>query len=138
MGLLSDGEEGLMRSVRSRVVGVVVLVAAVVWMLVPGAASAAKPITVCASGCSYTSVQAAVNAAPSGATISIAAGTYLEAVAISKSVTLVGAGAGATILAFPDSPFPARTVSIDAGEWRDDQIAGIRRGVEFQLRRRHP
>jgi hypothetical protein len=101
-----------MGSVRSRAVGVAVLVAAVVWMLVPGAASAAKPITVCASGCSYTSVQAAIDAAPSGATISIAAGTYVEAVTVGKSVTLAGAGAGQTILASPGS---GRTVSIDAG-----------------------
>lgn len=53
----------------------------------------AATITVCPSGCDYTSIQAAVNAASSGNTISIGAGTYDEQVVVNKGLTLVGAGA---------------------------------------------
>lgn len=53
----------------------------------------AATITVCPSGCDYTSIQAAVNAASSGDTISIGAGTYDEQVIVNKGLTLVGAGA---------------------------------------------
>ncbi len=53
-------------------------------------------ITVCASGCTHTTIQAAVNAAPAGATIAIRAGTYTENVTIGKSLTLVGAGPEST------------------------------------------
>lgn len=49
--------------------------------------------TVCASGCDYTSIQAAVTAASSGDTISIASGTYAESVLIDKPLTIVGVGA---------------------------------------------
>ena len=80
-----------------------------------GPASAGTQITVCPSGCSYTSVQAAVDAVPSGTTIRVAAGTYVEAVTVGKNVTLTGAGAGQTILASPGAaPFP-RTITINAG-----------------------
>lgn len=49
-------------------------------------------VTVCASGCQHTSVRAAVAAAPSGGTVFIQAGTYVESVAVDKSLTLQGAG----------------------------------------------
>lgn len=55
---------------------------------------------VCASGCPFSSVQAAINAAPAGATIRICAGTYTERLTVDKNLTLlgVGSGAGGTIL----------------------------------------
>ena len=43
-------------------------------------------------------IQAAINAAASGDTINIAAGTYTENVMANKPVTLAGAGAGSTII----------------------------------------
>ncbi len=52
--------------------------------------------TVCSSGCDYTSIQTAVNAANSGDTIEVQAGTYTENVDITKSVNLIGAGASVT------------------------------------------
>ena len=49
---------------------------------------------VCASGCPFTSVQAAVTAASPGDTITICAGTYVGITTINKSLTLLGAGDG--------------------------------------------
>jgi hypothetical protein len=53
---------------------------------------------VCASGCPFTALQAAVDAANSGDTIRLCAGTYLGPAAIAdidKDLTIVGAGDGA-------------------------------------------
>lgn len=40
----------------------------------------------------FSSIQAAVNAAPAGSTVTIAAGVYAEQVVITKNLTLIGAG----------------------------------------------
>ncbi|HXI24418.1 MAG TPA: Ig-like domain repeat protein [Pyrinomonadaceae bacterium] len=53
-------------------------------------------------GCSAT-IQGAVNAASSGDTINIAAGSYPEQVTISKSLTIVGADKATTMLTTPAS-----------------------------------
>ena len=53
---------------------------------------------VCASGCAFSTVQAAIDAASAGATISICAGTFTENLRIDKNLTLAGAGQGATTL----------------------------------------
>jgi hypothetical protein len=50
------------------------------------------------------SIQAAVNAAHAGDTIQVAAGTYRESVEVTKSLNIIGAGQGATILVPPSSP----------------------------------
>jgi hypothetical protein len=46
----------------------------------------------------YPTIQAAVNAAPEGATILIGSGTYVENITITKSLTLEGSGISATAL----------------------------------------
>jgi hypothetical protein len=63
-----------------------------------GAARAASTLRVCPSGCAFNQVAAAVAAAKTGDTISIAPGTYAGGFTIDVSVKLVGAGAGKTII----------------------------------------
>jgi nitrous oxidase accessory protein NosD len=61
-----------------------------------GTASAMKS-TVCASGCAYSSIEAAIGAASPGAKITIGPGTYTENVVVDKPVTLQGSGAGTVV-----------------------------------------
>jgi hypothetical protein len=57
----------------------------------------AAPLSVCASGCAFSSIQSAVDAAASGDSINIAAGRYVENVTIAgKNLQLIGAGNGRT------------------------------------------
>lgn len=58
-------------------------------LLAAGPASAAT-LDVCPSGCTFTTIQSAVNAATAGDTIDIGAGTYTESVTIDRSLTLRG------------------------------------------------
>lgn len=55
---------------------------------------ACPPCDVCASGCPFTSVQAAIDAASPGSTITLCAGAYIETVTIAKDMTLSGVGDG--------------------------------------------
>ena len=48
-------------------------------------------------GC-YGSIQAAVDAAPDGATITVGPGTFAGGITIAKSLTLRGAAAAATVI----------------------------------------
>lgn len=64
----------------------------------PALAAKSPAITVCPSGCDYTAIQDAINAAPSGGTITIAAGTYAGGLTVHKNLTLVGAGASQTTI----------------------------------------
>jgi hypothetical protein len=82
------------RTIRASLAGAAVLA----FMSFAGAASAAANV-VCSSGCAFTSIQAAINAAAPGATITIGAGSYVENVVVNKSVTLKGAGA--TTVVYP-------------------------------------
>lgn len=54
---------------------------------------------VCASGCAYNTIQAALNDnATVGTTLQLAGETFFENVEITRSITLVGAGTGMTII----------------------------------------
>jgi uncharacterized repeat protein (TIGR01451 family) len=63
-------------------------------------AAQADTITVCASGCDYTTITDAISAAASGDVIAIGPGTYTQStnITIDKSLTLQGAGAASTII----------------------------------------
>ncbi len=72
--------------------------AGVVTGCLAGASAAwAKP-TVCASGCSFSNIQPAINAAAPGGTVTVGAGSYFENLTVNKPLTLRGAGMGATLI----------------------------------------
>lgn len=58
----------------------------------------------------FSTIQAAVDAAPEGATILIGPGTYRESITITKSLTLEGSGIDSTFLHSPVSENPVLTV----------------------------
>ena len=64
----------------------------------------ATTILTVGTGGTYSTIQAAVDAAGNGDTILIAAGTYREQVTVNgKDITLQGAGSGQTIIEAPDA-----------------------------------
>jgi hypothetical protein len=66
-------------------------------LLLTPAVAAAVTLDVCPT-CRYTQIAPAVAAAHAGDTINVAGGTYTGGITIGKSVSLVGAGSGATII----------------------------------------
>ena len=104
-----------------RRLGIVVALSAGLALCVPGRAWAAKPITVCPSGCDYTALQDAITAANPGDKILIGPGTYqgtqnynqTPVFTIAKRLTLVGAGENQTILGVGDAYGPI--IQINAG-----------------------
>ena len=61
--------------------------------------ASAATLTVCATGCDHTTIQAAVTSAVAGDTINVGAGTYDEfGIIIDKPLTIQGAGEGTTIV----------------------------------------
>lgn len=60
------------------------------FLLVPSVQSAT--LTVCGSGCNSTTIQGAIDLAGSGDTVSVEAGSYVEALIINTSMILHGAG----------------------------------------------
>ena len=85
----------------TRFIMILVAASAVMWIR-PTAAGAAT-LQVCANGCTYNSIQSAIDAAKTGDTIDIAPGTYTEILRIlpptaAKELTLQGSGAAQTII----------------------------------------
>ncbi len=69
-----------------------------------GLAQAGKPITVCASGCDFSKIQAAIDAVQTaGSTIQVQAGTYQENVTINNKQDLALQGAGRDVVTLDGS-----------------------------------
>ena len=71
-------------------ISAVLFLATAMSLAIPMQTVRAATITVCASGCDYTTIQAAITAAVAGDTINVGAGTYGGQIIIDKSVTLLG------------------------------------------------
>ena len=94
-----------------------VIAAVVSLMLIAAPAALAASISVCASGCDYTTIQAAVDAAVAGDTINVAPGTYVENVNVDKSLKVQGAAGGGF------SAPVATGVTAAPGVWYTDRYA---------------
>lgn len=103
--------------------GLIILLMSTVGVLPITPAYALVTKTVCDSACDYSSIQAAVNDSTADV-ITISAGTYAEAVKITRSVTLVGAGDSdsGTII----DPLSGNALWLDAASNVTVSIAGIR------------
>jgi parallel beta-helix repeat protein len=98
-----------------------VLAAFMALVLVPTAGATPSPLaTTLKVPSQYPTIQKAINAAHSGDTILVAPGTYVEQLTIHKSVTIIGSGAGQTIIKSPAGLAPDPfgnpwTIEIDNG-----------------------
>jgi hypothetical protein len=93
----------------------VLVACAVIGGCLAGASSASATPLVCQSGCFFNSIQAAINAAQPGATITIGAGSYYENVVVNKSLTLRGAGNSTIVYPAVSHPECASTSSLCSG-----------------------
>lgn len=89
------------------------------------AGARAATITVCASGCDHTTLQAAVAAASNGDTINVSAGTYVLASTVNVNVpnlTIAGAGSATTIFQVAQAIGNAFSISVAGVTLTDLQI----------------
>ncbi len=96
---------------RSAVASLVVMVLGVL----AASATANAPLTVCTSGCAFTSIGAAVGAASDGDRVVVEPGTYVGGVTIDDDITLVGAGADATVVTVGPNPTLEFALTIGPG-----------------------
>jgi parallel beta-helix repeat protein len=90
-------------------------------LVLSGSVNGATIYTVCSSGCDFTSIQVAVNAASNGDTIQVQAGTYIENVVVNKSVNIIGNGIATTIVR---NATPSSDVFNVAADWVN--ISGLK------------
>lgn len=109
--------------------GILVLTTAILSLVVASAAGAGTTRSVCSSGCSYSTIQAAIDAASDGDTIAVGAGTYTEQLTDTKSLTLVGAGAAQTVIApvslIPDAAGMRSIVRIGGSPSVSSEVSGF-------------
>ncbi len=79
---------------------------------VTGKLTTQATLTVCSS-CTYTTIQAAIDAAADGDTISISAGTYNEYLDIQKSLTLQSVAGDKVIIDGENTPVDTAVINID-------------------------
>ena len=101
----SDNKRQRFRHLAPGVIGVclvMIVASSLALVLVPGARASPTPLgsTTVKVPCG-ASIQAAINAAHSGETILLAPCTYVQQLTIDKSVNIVGAGTGKTIIQSP-------------------------------------
>jgi len=86
--------------VKRKILSILVVLALVLGMSLVTAVPAMAQSLVQIGSTSYPTIQAAINAANSGDTINVAAGTYVEVgqIEISKNLSIVGAGAATTTI----------------------------------------
>jgi hypothetical protein len=96
----------------------------------PATSQAAQKLTVCAHGCDYTTIAAAIQAASPGQTIKVRAGTYSENLTIDKALTIVGAGVGQTIVTSAISHQPVLAVTGHPVYLSDLTVTGAQRSVD--------
>jgi chitodextrinase len=85
-------------SVLARLVSLLVLGLLVTVLLRGAPLQAATDISVCASGCDHSSIQAAINAAASGDTIVLAREVFVETIVVDRDLTIRGASSAASII----------------------------------------
>lgn len=117
--------------IRSLATGVAVVVlggAGVVTARAAGPPTPATTVTVCASGCTYTTITDAVAAASSGEVIDVSAGTYAGGFVIRTPLTIQGANRSTTIISggasnngtvveVETNPVTIAGVTITGGTW---------------------
>lgn len=81
-----------------RIFGAAIAASTILIMSAPPAAAATKCVNPGGKGGCYSSIQAAVNAASAGDTVTVRHGTYNEDVTIKQSVSLIGDGKENTII----------------------------------------
>ncbi|MEP7289307.1 MAG: choice-of-anchor Q domain-containing protein [Chloroflexota bacterium] len=98
-----------------------ILIAALIVSAAPQQHVHAASLTVCASGCGFTTISDAITAASAGDNIFIAAGLYNENVVISKNLNLIGTdpiGVAIQAVTIAGSPYlgtPPSTVTVNTG-----------------------
>lgn len=89
-------------------------------------------ITVCPSGCDYTSIQAAIGAAHPYQVIEVQTGSYRESLVIVKPLTLKGVGADGTVIESESEESPAITVIAGEVVISGFSITGEHDGVKVE------
>jgi hypothetical protein len=97
------------------------------------AATIATTYTVCASGCDFSNIQDAIDAAAPGDTISLAGETFTESFTVDKSLNVEGAGSENTIIQAASAPGIAssRVVTITENTIVNISDITIRYGVAY-------
>ena len=111
-----------MRCAHAVVVFVLLLISNQAWAPVLSARSSLVVPT------QFPTIQQAVNAARPGDTVQLRAGTYAEQVIIPNSLTLIGAGAGVSIIQAP--PVLSRTPSAPPPSSRSTKVQGDHVGTD--------